>query len=659
MAPKTSPIWEYFQDDPDNYTNAICKVPNCKKPRVSRGPDNSSKSNLSVSVLNNHLKIHHPQEYKDHLLTVKAKDDDKKRKANDDEEANEMEHRSLAEKRVKGDTQSTLSGWMQGVASGSSSNVYPFNDPRAKERHRGVLTMMILDLQPFSFVTDIGFQSFCATMDRNFKPAGRKYYSDLLVKVYDRGVSKLADKIKKDDPEEVSCQLDGWSVHHHGHIGLLISYITPSWKRVIMNLECTKFDEKHSGENIGFFVEEKLEKWNVFDKCHTITSDSAANMEKMMEFLPDRMSRIPCLNHVLNLVIKDEILKKPEIEKIVLFSRKIVGFGNMSNNFSEEMRVVSKELNKTELVLKQDVVTRWNSTNDMLERMVECEDVLKRVLDEKGWAEIIAKKSHTEKKRISDKDWKILRNVVKVLNPFKSATEQLSANAACISESIPLVSMLLKTLDVCGESDQGVKDLKKRLSDNLRRRTDGMEDLDSYTLATLLDNRYKNHFFQNPEKKTKAEERLKELLEVEVSKLSDVEVVVEAMSPGAGENNNTNTLAAMFSRVKQNVNNNPRREASDSVDKVLKDYLDSKLEDNNLSTWRKYEESANNVPAKVALCKLAKKFLTPPPTSTATERLFSSAGNIADGRARLLPENLERLLFLRENSLMQNISIDW
>ena len=39
---------------------------------------------------------------------------------------------------------------------------------------------------------------------------------------------------------------------------------------------------------------------------------------------------------------------------------------------------------------------------------------------------------HTEKKRITDKDGKILmENVVKVLNPFKSATEQLSANAAC------------------------------------------------------------------------------------------------------------------------------------------------------------------------------------------------------------------------------------
>ena len=98
--------------------------------------------------------------------------------------------------------------------------------------------------------------------------------------------------------------------------------------------------------------------------------------------------------------------------------------------------------------------------------------------------------------------------------------------------------MLQKILDVCGESDQGVKGLKKRLSDNLRRRTAGMEDLDNYTLATLLDNRFKNHFFQDPEKKVKAEERLKELLAVEVSKLLDVEATTTAS--GAGENNNNN-----------------------------------------------------------------------------------------------------------------------
>ena len=661
MAPKTSPIWKYFDDDPDNYTNAVCKVPNCSKPTVSRGPDNSSKSNLAVSVLNNHLKNNHPQEYKDHLLDVKAKEDDKKRKTDEDAETNEMENHSLADKKFKSDSQSTLSGWIQGVNSkqGSSGCIYKINDPRAKERHRGIVAMMVLDLQPFSFVGDLGFKTFCGSMDKNFKPAGRKYYTDVIVKVYDQGVKKLQEKISKDNPEEVACQLDGWSVNHHGHMGLMISYITPQWKRVMMNLACSKFDDRHTGENISLFIEEKLELWNVLEKCNTITSDSASNMNKMMEFLPDRMARIPCLNHVLNLVIKDEILEKPEIEKIVLFCRRIIGFGNSSNNFYEEMRVVANELDKNELVLKQDVATRWNSTNDMLERLVDCEEVVKKVLDEKGWAEVIAKKSNTDKKKIHEKDWKIMKNVTKTLSPFKSATEQLSSNAACISECIPVVSMLQKTLESCGDSDQGVKDLKKRLGSNLQRRTDYMEDTEIYTIATLLDNRYKNCYFQDPAKRMKAEDRLKELLEHEILLLPVKEDTVVVASSSGENNNNTNTLAAMFAQVKQNVNSNPRRETSENVDKVLKDYFDSKLEDNNLLTWKKYEENSKDIPAKVALCKLAKRMLTAPPSSTATERLFSAAGNIADGRARLLPENLDRLLFLRENTLMQNISLDW
>ena len=68
----------------------------------------------NTSPIWDQLRNHHPREYKDHLLAaVKAKENDKKRKSNDDEEANEMEHKSLADKRAKGDTQTTLSGWMQ------------------------------------------------------------------------------------------------------------------------------------------------------------------------------------------------------------------------------------------------------------------------------------------------------------------------------------------------------------------------------------------------------------------------------------------------------------------------------------------------------------------------------------------------------------------
>ena len=42
---------------------------------------------------------------------------------------------------------------------------------------------------------------------------------------------------------------------------------------------------------------------------------------------------------------------------------------------------------------------------------------------------------------------------------------------------------------------------QKEILWNLRRRTDSMEDFENYTVATLLDNRYKNHFFQDREKR--------------------------------------------------------------------------------------------------------------------------------------------------------------
>ena len=55
-----------------------------------------------------------------------------------------------------------------------------------------------------------------------------------------------------------------------------------------------------------------------------------------------------------------------------------------------------------------------------------------------------------------------------------------------------------------------------------------------------------------------------------------------------------------------------------------------------------------------------RKFLTPPPTSTDVERLFSVAGLIAaDNRSRLSPETLEKLLFLYENILVFNFQVDW
>ena len=77
--------------------------------------------------------------------------------------------------------------------------------------------------------------------------------------------------------------------------------------------------------------------------------------------------------------------------------------------------------------------------------------------------------------------------------------------------------------------------------------------------------------------------------------------------------------------------------------------------------WKQYEETAS--PAdnlKKALLKVVRQHLTPPPSSTNVERLFSYGGLVAtDHRSSLSAEKLDQILFLRENSLMANFDLGW
>ena len=77
--------------------------------------------------------------------------------------------------------------------------------------------------------------------------------------------------------------------------------------------------------------------------------------------------------------------------------------------------------------------------------------------------------------------------------------------------------------------------------------------------------------------------------------------------------------------------------------------------------WKKYEEET--LPGDSvwqALLRVVRRHLTPPPSSTNVERLFSIAGLTAtDHRAALSGEKLDQILFLRENALMANFKLGW
>ena len=81
------------------------------------------------------------------------------------------------------------------------------------------------------------------------------------------------------------------------------------------------------------------------------------------------------------------------------------------------------------------------------------------------------------------------------------------------------------------------------------------------------------------------------------------------------------------------------------VEMYLKEPLISHLEYIHPLTYWKEKQ-----PLWPCLADLACKYLSIPPSSAASERLFSSAGDIVSPeRNRILPEKAEMLLFLKKN----------
>jgi hypothetical protein len=638
----SSPVWSFFDklvDDPSHVECKQCKV------KVSRGSSNPKK--MTNSNMKNHLSQKHPDQY----TTFKKTDEEnnqKKRQAEEDEE-DPAGAFSLRNKKQKNDLlQLTVPDLMADNTEG-----WKMNDPRNMRIHKSVLTHMIWDLQPFNIVNQPGFLTLLKTLNPKFSPGSDKYYRDMMQKSYDGCKEKMMNILAHSNPDDITLVLDGWSQFHHSYIGVNIHFIDEDWKRRKFNLGCVQHDSSHTSEAMARLTEDLAQEWHIADKITFVVSDSAANMVRMGELLGWGWGDCAC--HSFQLVINDELLGLAAVETVVEKCRKVCTFNNKSPLFSNALAAAQEPLAEGGVVkqLVQDVRTRWNSTYDMMSRFQELKQPIVEVLSDDHWA---------DKLEVSffNSDWELISKCVTVLKVFKEATVMLSSSDASISQVIPIVKLIRDSLEVDRRADRGVITLKKKLVDALDRRFASKEEKEKYSIATLLDPRYKKVFFQDPIKCEEAVQKLLEKLKEETR--NDVAVLVPGGQHDPEVLNDDGNGEQEFSikrLMEKAVNANKATQAAqagNSEEDILESYLSSPVQEKGcLKFWKKYEAESNGNPVKKALARLAKQFLTPPPTSTDIERLFSVAGNIlTDERNRLLPVNVAKLLFMRENIMNYN-----
>jgi hypothetical protein len=387
------------------------------------------------------------------------------------------------------------------------------------------------------------------------------------------------------------------------------------------------------------------EEWHIpKERCHMILRDNAPNMVKAAELagLPSR----GCFAHTLQLALNHGLFGQPSVNKALHICRKMVGHFKHSSTATAKLQAIQQEIGLPIHQLVQDVPTRWNSTHDMVSRLVEQKRAVTLYFMEGGTLGApMAKKVKTP----SQDQWVILEGLLHLLKPLKDLTAEVSSSDASLSLVLPASKMIIHCLR--NTPSENLQTIKADLIKELEKRFTIDDDIS--LSSTYLDLRFTSCL------SGVQRERAIAFLRAATS-TSDIIVLPAATSvvsispslPPAKRARTTGTSDLWDCWMETIDSSSTPAIPVAASDAELHSYdLEPRLDrqDNPLAWW------GRNRTRFPILANMARSFLACPATSVQSERVFSLAGNvISDTRCRLLPENAERLLFLKYNAEYMN-----
>ncbi|GBP72840.1 Zinc finger BED domain-containing protein 1 [Eumeta japonica] len=285
------------------------------------------------------------------------------------------------------------------------------------------------------------------------------------------------DEVKKkvQAATAICLSIDGWtSRNNDSYIAIVAHFIDEETKLHSALLGCINYNERHTSQKLCDFLKNVMAEWNISYKVAAIVSDNAANILSAVRFGEWRFISFA---HSLNLVVQEAT---KEICDVLGRVKNIVEFFNRSTQGKLKLTATQQQMNLPVLRLKQDVQTRWNSTFDMLKRIVQIKDA------------VIATVAFLRPDlTMNERDWEVIEGVLPLLSPFYEITVEISAEKNVtlskrenrdIAEAVPTsnVSSLFifsnKNNSIWDEFDQTIRKMTK--PDN--RLAAGIREFDKY-----------------------------------------------------------------------------------------------------------------------------------------------------------------------------------
>ncbi|XP_072044965.1 zinc finger BED domain-containing protein 4-like [Amphiura filiformis] len=629
--PRSSRIWDYFTICENDPSKAECNT--CKS-KLSRG--GTIPSNYTTTNLKNHLRKYHKPEYKQFEEAVQ----------NDQKAKTEKQESQAASTSTTQNAKQVGLQQLKLQQAIDRSTVWSKDDPRTKETHKKLGEMIVLDMQPFSVVDDVGFQRYTYSLQPRYKLPSKTYVSEKLIPGIYKGVKTgLHDMINNVD--HISVTTDLWTSPGGSHslMSLTGHWINDTFVKRRGVLCASSFPGRHTGDNIKEEMERMFKEWDIEkSKIHTVLRDNGANVVNGMEKLGvDHQS---CLIHTLQLVVSDGLKSQRTITDLIATGRRIVTHFKHSSQAHTKLEALQNKHSLPKHAMIQDVPTRWNSTYYLLERLNEQKDAL------------VEFASLYDLPQMTANQWSLSKTLVNALQPFENLTRKLSAESATLASVIPDVVMLRRALTLQDPRNKdkykGIQTTIDTMVESMDRRFSESELKESLAVATFLDPRYKDVFFQSAETKFRVREWLEdgvEPLQVESQEPMDMESETEGSEKEEQEESESNPLAAVYAAYLKEKG--ARAESSDGQNLTMKQEFDQYKSaplvkgDNGtvaLSWWGKNKVRFPKLSAR------ARKYLSAPASSVSSERLFSEAGELYDAkRNRLAPNKAEMILIARGN----------
>ena len=471
---------------------------------------------------------------------------------------------------------------------------------------------------------------------RYIPPDRKTIATNYIPSLFEREKQRIHQQLK--NVVNFAVTTDIWTSRaNHAYTGLTVHYIDSSYTLQCHLLETKEFPDSHTAVNIQEEVTEIFDDWGLSDKKLVgVTTDNGTNITRAVNLLGWSHCHLPCFSHTLQLGV-EKAGRIPMIAKATARCRRLVGHFNHSAKACYLLRAKQEDLHHKKHALIQDVVTRWNSTFYMVNRVLEQQQPICATLLELRRGDLMP----------SDSEFATLESYRDIMKPLVDITEAIGAEKwVTVSTIRPILHKLLNVhLKLSpGRDSQVVRAMKEAISSDLSKRyTDST--LEILAKATFLDPRFKTLQFLKPEERREIELNI-ELDMVEILSAANVSNDNIPSEPPAKRFCGEHKLLELLNDVV-----NPTQESHETVSAPqkakaeLSRYVGEESTGKNPLLW--WSENTLRYPK---LHQLVHRYLCIPATLVPSERAFSIAGHVVNQkRASLLPDTVNMMVFLADN----------